>query len=139
MVSGEGLQGRPEATLKRAVPHCTRGSGRQGSILPLGNGTVDLLAESHPIELVECALVENPTMRLLCGVLGLGPRMIDVLDREMSSLLVRLPRYSESRSASKPCLEFVLFPKSRFFWQNEAKFVFVSQYVVIRPAAPRII
>src|SRR5215469_13783575 len=56
--------------------------------LQLVERAVDLLAERHSIELVERRLVEALADAVGLRTLGLGARMIDVLDREIEFVFV---------------------------------------------------
>jgi hypothetical protein len=59
-------------------------------ILQLVDGSVDLLAERHAIELVEHGSMEPLADSIRLRALGLGPGMIDVLDGELELVVVML-------------------------------------------------
>jgi hypothetical protein len=52
-------------------------------ILQLLDGTVDLFAECHTVELVEDGAMEALTNSVRLWALGLGAAVVDVLDREI--------------------------------------------------------
>ena len=58
--------------------------------LQLGQAVVELLTERNPIELVEHRLVEALANSVRLRALGLGPAVVDILDREIQFVLVPL-------------------------------------------------
>src|SRR4029077_7738440 len=59
-------------------------------ILQLVDGSIDFLAERHAIELIETGSMEALADSVGLRALGLGPRMIDVLDGEIELVVVML-------------------------------------------------
>ena len=59
-------------------------------ILQLVDGSIDLLAERHTVELIEHGSMEALADSVGLRALGLGPRMIDVLDGEIELVVVML-------------------------------------------------
>ena len=70
--------------------------------LQLGDRAIDFLPESDAVELVQYGLVEPLDDAVGLRVLGLGARVIDVLDRKVEPYSCRsgLPQYSLPRSVN---------------------------------------
>ena len=58
--------------------------------MQLVNAAIDLLAERHPIELVQDGAMEALADAIRLRAFGLGAAVIDVLDREIELVIVAL-------------------------------------------------
>src|SRR6478752_3891012 len=71
-------------------------------ILQLVDGSIDLLAERHTVELIEHGSMEALADSVGLRALGLGPRMIDVLDGEIERRDARGCRNTRCHDPSAP-------------------------------------
>ena len=79
--------------------------------LQLGDRPVELLAKGNAVELVQHGLVEALADTIRLRALGLGPTVVDILDRQVELVLVplgvaavySLPRSVNTRQSGMPC------------------------------------